>query len=57
MIRGPIASDPVRKHDYWYPYPFLDPNNSPEGYATVYIILIAVVIGLVASGVIWISRR
>lgn len=59
MIRGPIANDPVRKHEYWYPYPFLDPNNSPEGYATVafYIILIAAVIGLVASGVIWIARR
>jgi hypothetical protein len=59
MIRGPRANDPVRNHDYWYPYPFLDPNNSPEGYVTVafYIILIAAVIGLVASGVIWISRR
>jgi len=59
MLRGPLANDPVRKHDYWYPYPFLDPNNSQEGYATVafYIILIAAVIGLVAAGVIWISRR
>ncbi|MEO6826674.1 MAG: Pr6Pr family membrane protein [Microbacteriaceae bacterium] len=59
MVRAPFTIDPVQKRSYWYPYPFLDPNNSPEGYTTVafYIVLIAAVIGLVAAGIIWLSRR
>ncbi|HWU58756.1 MAG TPA: Pr6Pr family membrane protein [Microbacteriaceae bacterium] len=59
MVRGPLADDAVQKRSYWYPYPFLNPHNSNEGYATVafYIVLIAAVIGLVAAGVIWISRH
>ncbi len=59
LIRGPITPDEMQGKDYWYPYPFLNPNISPNGYLSVafYIILIAVVIGITAAGVVWVSRR
>ncbi len=59
MVRGPLAYDHIGRKPTWYPYPFLNPANSPEGYGSValYIVLIAVVIGLVGAGVIWVSRR
>jgi len=59
LIRGPIATDSVYGADFWYPYPFLNPNIAPEGYFTVafYVMLIAVAIGSVGAGVLWISRR
>ncbi|MBK4346644.1 Pr6Pr family membrane protein [Lacisediminihabitans changchengi] len=59
LIRGPITFDAVTGKSYWYPYPFLNPNTSPEGYLSVsfYIVLIAAVIGLVGLGVVWVSKR
>ena len=59
MIRGPLAYNELAHKQTWYPYPFLDPANSPEGYVSVafYVVLIAAIIGLVGAGVIWISRR
>lgn len=59
MIRGPLAYDYVAGKHTWYPYPFLDPGNSPEGYVSVafYIMLIAAVIGGLGCAVIWVSRR
>ncbi|HWH97707.1 MAG TPA: Pr6Pr family membrane protein [Pseudolysinimonas sp.] len=66
MIRGPFVDDPtqaVLNPNYtggWYPYPFLNPANSPElGYVSVafYVVLIAAVIGGVGAAVIWVSRR
>lgn len=59
LIRGPIATDSVYGADFWYPCPFLNPNIAPEGYFTVafYVMLIAVAIGSVGAGVLWISRR
>ena len=59
LIRGPFTPDELHDKSYWYPYPFLNPNISPNGYLSVafYVILIAVVIGLTAAGVIWVSRR
>lgn len=59
LVRGPLTYDGITKANYWYPYPFLNPNTSPEGYASVtfYIILIAVVIGVVCAGAIWVSGR
>jgi hypothetical protein len=59
LIRGPLVIDEVKHASYWYPYPFLNPNNSPEGYFSVafYIVLIAAIIGLVCAGAIWVSRR
>ena len=59
LIRGPLAYNDVAKKPTWYPYPFLDPSMSPEGYFSVafYVLLIAGVIVGVGAGVIWISRR
>jgi hypothetical protein len=65
MVRGPFVVDPtqaVLNPDYtggWYPYPFLNPDTSPQGYVSVafYVVLIAAVIGLVGAAVIWASRR
>lgn len=59
LVRGPLVADTVYGNDFWYPYPFLNPNTSAEGYFTVafYVMLIAVAIGAAAAGVLWISRR
>ena len=59
LIRGPFTYDEIMHRPYWYPYPFLNPNTSSEGYFSVafYIVLIAAVIGLVALGAVWLSRR
>lgn len=59
MIRGPFAYNDVAQKRTWYPYPFLDPSRSPEGYASVafYIVLIAAVICGVGAAVVWVSRR
>jgi hypothetical protein len=59
MVRGPFVRDDVRDLDRWYPYPFLDPALSANGYLSVafYMVLIAVVFGLAGAGAIWVSRR
>jgi hypothetical protein len=51
LVRGPHAG--------WYPYPFLNPATSENGYLSVsfYILLITIIIGLAGAGVIWVSRR
>ncbi len=51
LIRGPIVG--------WYPYPFLNPTNSENGYLSVafYVILIAAVMVGVGAAAIWVSRR
>jgi hypothetical protein len=57
LVRGPLTFDPVVDGPF-YPYPFLNPVTSPNGYLSVsfYVILIAAVIGLVGAGIIRISR-
>jgi hypothetical protein len=65
MIRGPFVDDPtqaVLNPAYaggWYPYPFLNPATSPQGYVSVafYVVLIAAVIGGVGAAIIWVSRH
>jgi hypothetical protein len=59
LIRGPLTPNELAGTPYWYPYPFLDPHNSPNGYLSVafYVILIATIIGLVCAATIWVSRR
>lgn len=58
LVRGPLAID-HRTGDAWYPYPFMNPATSANGYLSVsfYILLITVIIGLAAAGVIWVSRK
>ncbi len=59
LIRGPLAYDEVAHKPSWYPYPFLNPALSPEGYWSVllYVILIAGVVIGTGAGAIWVSRR
>lgn len=51
LIRGPIVG--------WYPYPFLNPDNSENGYLSVafYVVLIAAVMVGVGAAAIWVTRR
>ena len=57
LVRGTMVLDP-RTGDPWYPYPFLNPHTSANGYFSVsfYIILIGVLIGVVGAGVLRLSR-
>ena len=57
LVRGPLTYDVVTG-GAWYPYPFLNPDLSANGYLSVafYVILIAAVIGLTGAGVIRISH-
>jgi hypothetical protein len=59
LIRGPFTLDELSQKPYWYPYPFLNPNLSQNGYLSVafYLIMIALTIGAVGAGVIWVSKR
>ena len=59
LIRGPLTPDEMQDKTYWYPYPFLNPNLSDNGYSSVafYVILIAVVVAVTAAGVVWVSKR
>ncbi|MCU1535128.1 MAG: hypothetical protein JWR53_1609 [Glaciihabitans sp.] len=59
LVRAPLVTDEIQRRAYWYPYPFLNPHTSQNGYLSVsfYVLLIAAVVGLVGAGVIWVSRR
>lgn len=59
LVRGPFTPNEVLGEPFWYPYPFLNPNLSANGYLSVafYVVLIAAVIGLAGAAVIWVSRR
>ena len=58
LIRGPFALD-ERFGTNWYPYPFMNPETSQNGYFSVafYMILIALIIGAAGAGAIWLSRK
>lgn len=58
LIRGPLTTNPISGDPFWYPYPFLNPNNFANGYAgvAVYVIGIAVAISAVAVLVVWVGR-
>lgn len=57
LVRGPLITSPATGLPYWYPYPFLDPNQ-PGGYGlvAVYVVGIAVAILSIGTVVIWVSR-
>ncbi|MEU1971783.1 Pr6Pr family membrane protein [Microbacterium sp. NPDC019599] len=59
LLRGPLTTNPNTGQPFWYPYPFLNPNNFDDGYATValYVVGIAVVIAIAATLVVWVGRR
>lgn len=58
LIRGPFAVDPLTGAN-WYPYPFLNPGNSENGYLSVafYVILISAIMIGVGSAAVWVTRR
>lgn len=58
LMRAPFTFDP-ESGGAWYPYPFLNPDLSANGYLSVafYVTLIAAIIGLVGAGVVRLSRR
>lgn len=53
LLRGAVGVDP-RTGLGWYPYPFLNPDTSANGYSSVvfYVLLIAGVITLAGLGVV-----
>jgi hypothetical protein len=58
MIRGPLVTNPVSGDPFWYPYPFLNPNN-PGGWPSVVLYVIGIAAAIVAVGafVVWWGRR
>ena len=58
LIRGPFAIEELTRAP-WYPYPFLNPDLSPNGYLSVafYVLLIAGIMLAVGAGLVWVSRR
>jgi hypothetical protein len=59
LLRGRVTTNPVTGADFWYPYPFLDPNNFETGYAVVaaYVVGISLAFAVVATAVVWVGRR
>jgi hypothetical protein len=58
LIRGPFAIEELSQAP-WYPYPFLNPDTSANGYLSVsfYVILIAGVMLGVGAAAVWVTRR
>jgi hypothetical protein len=58
MIRGPFITNPGTAEPFWYPYPFLNPNN-PGGWPAVVLYVIGIAVAIVAVGafVVWWGRR
>jgi len=58
LIRGPLVTNPATGDPWWYPYPFLNPNN-PGGWPSVlvYVAVISVAFVAVGSFTVWIGRR
>ncbi|WP_439591181.1 Pr6Pr family membrane protein [Microbacterium sp.] len=51
VIRGGIVPDPSGAHDWWYPYPFLDPHGA-GGWPSVLIyvgVMLVVLVGIGAA--------
>lgn len=56
LVRAPLVTDPTNGRAYWYPYPFLNPNDGGWGSVVAYIIGIAIGIVVVAVGAVAVSR-
>jgi hypothetical protein len=61
LLRGPLVTSPGNGEPYWYPYPFLNPNNpglQPPGYAGVAVYVVAIAVGIVVVGAlaVWVGR-
>jgi len=58
LLRGPLVTNPATGDPWWYPYPFLNPNN-PGGWPSVLVYVAAISVAFVAVGAftVWIGRR
>ncbi len=56
LVRAPFITNPTNGLPYWYPYPFLDPNDGGWGSVIPYIIGIALGIVVVAFGAVAVGR-
>lgn len=58
LVRGPLVTNPANGDPWWYPYPFLNPNN-PGGWPSVivYVAIISVAFVVVGAFVVWVGRR
>ncbi|WP_246093537.1 Pr6Pr family membrane protein [Microbacterium kyungheense] len=58
MVRGPLVINPVSGDPFWYPYPFMNPNN-PGGWPSVILYVVGIAIAIIAVGsfVVWWGRR
>jgi len=58
LVRGPLVTNPASGDPWWYPYPFLNPNN-PGGWPSVivYVAIISVAFVAVGAFVVWVGRR
>jgi hypothetical protein len=59
LIRGPLITNPATGEGWWYPYPFLNPNNFENGFGGVAIYIVGIAIAIIAVGalVVWVGRR
>lgn len=58
LLRAPFIVNPGTGDPYWYPYPFLNPNN-PGGWGSVVVYVIVIAIAIIAAAllVVWVGRR
>ncbi|NYF18136.1 hypothetical protein HDC37_002992 [Microbacterium sp. AK009] len=62
LVRGPLITNPASGQPFWYPYPFLNPNNPDlifAGYTGVafWVVVIALGIVVTAAVVVAVGRR
>ena len=59
LIRGPLVHDFRTGADWWYPYPFLNPNVQPWGYGGVALYSVGIAVAIIAVGAfaVWVGRR
>ncbi|GAA1921484.1 Pr6Pr family membrane protein [Microbacterium aoyamense] len=57
LIRGGLTPDPSGAHDWWYPYPFLDPHGG-GGWPSVliYVAVMLVVLVAIGAGIVAVGR-
>ncbi|GAA1921132.1 hypothetical protein GCM10009775_12010 [Microbacterium aoyamense] len=58
LIRANLVTNPATGDPWWYPYPFLNPNNFDNGYGTVALYIVGIAVAIIAIGllVVWIGR-
>ncbi|MEI3867737.1 Pr6Pr family membrane protein [Microbacterium sp. CCNWLW134] len=55
LVRGPLITNPASGQPFWYPYPFLNPNNPDlifPGYAGVAFWVVVIALGIVVTAAV-----